>query len=242
VAEVLVTGASSGIGLLTAIAFAHAGDHVLAGIRDPASCPEVLQACGPGSIDVVPLDITQPTSIDRFVARALSSGAGIDVIVNNAGVAIVAAVEDSDDERSVTLMDTNFHGPLRLIRAVLPHLRVQGHGHIINVSSRSARHPRPFVGIYAASKAALEALSAALAGEVAPFGIDVTIVEPGSFHTAIDDKFIAALRPSEGYPGQAEAIVAERNRDASDQTHHVAQAIVTAAHTHPPPFRIHIPD
>ena len=107
-------------------------------------------------IDVVALDVTDPASIDRFVGDAGRAGGGIDVLINNAGVAFVAAVEDSDDERTAVVMDTNFYGPLRLIRAALPILRSQRRGHIINVSSLIAKTGRPFAGVYAASKSALD--------------------------------------------------------------------------------------
>jgi len=237
-AEVLVTGASSGIGLLTAVAFDRAGDHVVAGVRQPARATE-LRTHGL-AIDVATLDVTDPESVDRFVAHAFHACRDLDVVVNNAGVAFVAAVEDSDDQRTRTVMDTNFYGPLRIIRGVLPHLRARGHGHIINVSSR-VHAGSAFKGVYAASKAALEALSTSLADEVAPFGIHVTIVRPGSFHTAIDQKFVTGLRPSPGYPGHAEAMVATRNAAASDGAHRVADAIVHAAHTHPPPLRVEVP-
>jgi len=241
-AEVLVTGASSGIGLLTAAAFGRAGDHVIAGVRDPSSALELdAQIRAEGlPIDVVALDVTDTTSIDRFVEHA-QSRPSIDVVVNNAGVAFIAAVEDSDDQRTATVIDTNFYGPLRLIRATLPYLRAQQNGHIINITSLGAKAGAPFAGVYAASKAALDALSVSLAGELTPFGIHVTIVEPASFHTAIDQKFVDTVRSSPGYPGQAEAHVAARNRAAGADVHRVADAIVQAAHTHPPPFRIQIP-
>jgi NAD(P)-dependent dehydrogenase (short-subunit alcohol dehydrogenase family) len=242
VAEVLVTGASSGIGLLTVIAFARAGDHVIAGVRNPPAAAELASEAAAQRlpIDIVALDVTNATSIDRFVEHAIGKCHCIDVIVNNAGVAFIAPVEDSDDERTAIVMDTNFYGPLRLIRATLPYLRARQHGHVINVSSLNTKAGAPFAGVYAASKAALDALSVSLAEEVAPFGVNVTIVEPGSFHTAIDQKFVDALRPSPAYPGHAEARVAERNRAASHHTHRVADAIVRAAHTRRPPGRIQV--
>jgi len=242
-AEVLVTGASTGIGMFTALGFADAGDHVIAGVRDPSTAVE-LQAHRrtSDSIDLRPLDVTDPMSIDRFINEAARTGDGIDVLVNNAGVAFAASVEDSDEKRTRAVIDTNFYGPLRLLRAALPHLRARRRGHIVNVSSLNAHTGRPFVGVYAASKAALDALSVSLAGEVAKFGIHVTIVEPGSFRTAIDRKFLDTIRPSAGYAGAAEALVERRNRAASEHPRHVADAIVHAAHTCPPPLRIQVPD
>jgi len=244
-AEILITGTSAGIGFLTALAFGHAGDHVIAGVRDPSSAIELEAEIRAHrlTIDVATVDVTDPTSIKEFVEYTLDTCRIIDVLVNNAAVAFAAAVEDSDDQRTASVMDTNFLGPLRLMRAVLPHLRAQRHGHIINIStSARTREGRPFAGVYAASKAALDALSVSLIEEVAPFGIGVTIVEPGSFHTAIDQKFVAGLRASEAYPGRAEAVVARRDRAASNNVQHVADAVVHAAHTHPPPRRIGVPD
>lgn len=240
---ILVTGCSSGFGLLTALAFARRGDHVFAGVRDPESAAELHARIDTDRlpVDVVHLDVTDPASIETCITGMIDADGKVDVLVNNAGVLFLAAIEDSDEARSRRVMETNFFGPLRLTRAVLPHMRARGSGRIINVSSLSAAKGIAFGGIYSASKAALESLSYALALEVTAADIGVTIIEPGSFHTAIDRKLLDSVLPSAAFPGAAETVARRRNAAASDDAERVANAIVRAAYTDPPPLRIEVP-
>ena len=231
-ATILVTECSSGFGLLTAVAFARRGDHVFAGVRDPGSAAELHSriALEGLPIDVVPLDVTDAASVETCVTRVIDLDDTIDVLVNNAAVVFLASIEDSDDTRSRTLMETNFFGPLRLSRAVLPHMRARGRGRIVKVSSLAAKGIA-FCGVYAASKAALEALTTALALEVTPTGIGVTIIEPGSFHTAIDSKMVESVQPSTAFAGAAETAAVTRNAAASHDADRVANAIGRAPRT-----------
>ncbi|CUW33044.1 SDR family oxidoreductase [Streptomyces reticuli] len=233
--SVLITGCSSGIGLETALAFARRGDRVHAGVRDPARAEELLRrARAEGlTLDVPRLDVTDDASVTAAVTAVQDRHGPIDVLVNNAGTDVTGPVETMPLDRARTLMETNFWGPLRVARAVLPGMRVRGTGVIVNVSSLAGRtFAVPHGGFYAASKAALGALSEALHAEVQPFGIRVVCLEPGSFASAVR-RTSAAGQASESDPYGADhawldrflARVAEGAADCAD----AAAAIVAAA-------------
>jgi len=237
--SILITGCSSGFGLLTALEFARSGDEVYAGVRSVESADQLRARAAEQQLDVnvVTIDVLDPACVEACVAQVLSQSGRIDVLVNNAAIATVAAVEDSDDELARGIMDTNFMGPLRLTRAVLPHMREQGAGRILLVSSVNGFIGLPFMSVYSASKAALESLGEALSMEVAPLGISVSIIEPGPYHTAIDDK-LAVTKQSPAFPGLADAVAAGRYAIASDHPEEVAVAIVAAARAAAPPLRV----
>ena len=245
-ATILITGCSSGFGLLTALEFARSGDHVFATVRFPPSADGLARAAAAEQLDVdiFPMDVTDPDAVTAGVQHVIDRAGTIDVLVNNAGIAFFAAVEDSDPDASWGAFDTNFFGPLRLTQAVLPHMRAHNGGRIIMVSSANEnRRPLPFShGVTSsASKAALEALSEALAVEVGPFGIHVSIVQPGAYHTDIDRK-LANTKPSQVFPGIAETVVEMRAANASPTPQDVAAAIVAAAHAEPAPLRLQVGD
>jgi NAD(P)-dependent dehydrogenase (short-subunit alcohol dehydrogenase family) len=240
-AEVVVTGCSSGFGLLTSLAFARRGDRVFAGVRTPASATRLAeQAHDEGlEIQIIELDVDSTESVVAAIGAVLASAGRIDTVVNNAGVAAFASVEDTELVTARAIFETNFFGPLRVIQAVMPAMRRQGSGRIINVSSGSAIIGSPFGGVYSASKAALESLSEALAFEVGPLGVSVAVVQPGAFHTPIDQK-LAKVAPSTVFPGIAEMVAAGREAGASDRPEEVADAIVSIAGAPSPPFRIQV--
>lgn len=197
--RVLITGASSGFGRLTAETLARAGHRVFAGMRAPATRSEskelVESAKGAaGSIEVVDLDVTDDASVSRAIARVAELSGGLDVLVNNAGLAALGLVEAFTIEQARELFEVNVMGVIRVNRAALPLLRRQGSGLLIHVSSTVGRYVMPFLGIYTASKYALEALSDAYRFELAPFGVESVLVEPGSFPTRIMTNM---LRPSD---------------------------------------------
>ena len=138
---------------------------------------------GRGTLHVLQLDVTDKAAVEAVVAQAFELVGRIDVIVNNAGYGLLGAIEEASDAEVEHLFEVNVFGPLRLIRAVLPRLRAQRGGHIINVTSIAGRAPMASSGAYAAAKSAMEGLSQSLAQEVAPFGISVTAVAPGGFRT-----------------------------------------------------------
>jgi NAD(P)-dependent dehydrogenase (short-subunit alcohol dehydrogenase family) len=169
----LVTGASRGIGRALAVELAARGHEVVATARrvdDLADLPVAAR---------LPLDVTS----DASVAAAAMSAGPIDLLINNAALGVVAAIEDTPAEVARAIFDTNVVGPLRLISALLPGMRQRGGGTVVSVSSVAGRAVFPLTGVHAASKHALEALSEALAIEAGPLGIRVLIVEPGSVGT-----------------------------------------------------------
>ena len=180
---VLITGASKGFGFAAAQELAARGHHVVATMRHPDRDGEAVRRGHESRIEATVCDVTDPASVRDAVAYALSRHGRIDVLVNNAGDVMWGAVEDlTDDELSLQL-NTNVLGPLRLIRAVLPTMRKQGGGKIINLSSVAGRISGPIVGAYSASKFALEALSESLRYETAHWGIQIVLVQPGVVKT-----------------------------------------------------------
>ena len=174
-----ITGISRGLGLALAQAALARGDTVIGTVRGDA--PGLEQ--GPGALHVLQLDMADPAAIAPAVERAFALTGRIDVIVNNAGYGLLGPIEQASDAEVARLFDVDLFGPFRLIRAALPHLRAQGAGHIVNITSIAGRAPGTGSALYAAAKYALEGLSAALAHEIAPFGIHVTAVAPGAFRT-----------------------------------------------------------
>ena len=182
----LVTGCSSGIGEATAIALAQRGFRVFASGRTLAGVEHLR---GPG-IEPMEIDVADDASIQRGVARVFNAAGRIDLLVNNAGFAIFGAIEDLDRVALRKQFDVNVFGAMAMCRAVLPTMRRQREGCIVNVSSVAGRFSAPLIGAYCASKFALEALSDALRGEVRPFGIRVVIVEPGATYTRFQERAV----------------------------------------------------
>jgi NAD(P)-dependent dehydrogenase (short-subunit alcohol dehydrogenase family) len=180
----LITGTSSGLGRAIAEAALAAGDTVVATARRPDSLDDLIKAF-PDRASGLALDVLDPARIDDVVAEVVDSYGRIDVLVNNAGRGHVGAVEETTDHELRDLMELHFFGPTALTRAVLPHMRDRCSGAIVQISSVGGRASFPGVGVYSASKFALEGMSEALAKEVAPLGIKVLIVEPGAFRTGL---------------------------------------------------------
>jgi NAD(P)-dependent dehydrogenase (short-subunit alcohol dehydrogenase family) len=178
----LITGVSSGFGLELARAALARGDTVVGTVRQRAQT-DAFEQLAPGRAHAVLLDVTQAADIPAAVQSAIERAAHIDLLVNNAGYGFFGAVEETTDAEARQLMETNFFGALAVTQALLPHLRERGRGHILNISSLAGVTGLPGCGLYCASKFALEGLSESLAVELAPFGIRVTIVEPGGFRT-----------------------------------------------------------
>lgn len=174
---VLITGCSTGIGHDLAQSLARAQYTVIATARHPETLADLpVAAC-------LPLDVTDAASITCATEEVVRRFGRVDVLVNNAGYAVRGAVEEVTDEQVQQLFDVNVFGALRMLRAVVPHMRRQGAGRIITISSIVARMVLPVNGTYAATKGALEALCEAARVELAPFGIQVVLIEPGSTRT-----------------------------------------------------------
>ncbi len=190
-AVAFVTGTSTGIGLATAITLARAGHTVYATMRNPAGGAGEIREIAEAEnlpITVLAVDVDDDASVSAGVAQAIAASGQIDVLVNNAGVAIHGSVEELPLSEFRRTMETNFFGALRCIQAVLPAMRERRSGRIINVTSVSGRIANSPQAAYAASKWALEAASEALAQEMKAFGVRVAIVEPGMIATPIFDK------------------------------------------------------
>jgi NAD(P)-dependent dehydrogenase (short-subunit alcohol dehydrogenase family) len=178
----LITGCSSGLGQALATAAAQAGDQVAATARNAGSLASLVGAW-PDNITALPLDLRDAQQCAEAVGAAEDRFGGIDVLVNNAGGGLFGAVEEVGDDELRDQLETLVIGPWRLTRLALPGMRARGSGHIVNVSTIAARAGVPGLAAYLSGKQALEAMSEALATEVAPFGVRVTVVEPGAFAT-----------------------------------------------------------
>ena len=187
---IFITGSSTGIGLATAVAFGRARHDVYATMRNPDRAPELASIAAKERlpIKILPMDVDSDTSVGKTVAGALAESGRIDVLVNNAGIAVTGPVEELPLAEFRRVMETNYFGALRCIQAVVRGMRERRSGHIINVSSIQGRISIPSYAAYAASKWALEAASEALAQETKSFGVKVSIVEPGMIATPVWDK------------------------------------------------------
>jgi NAD(P)-dependent dehydrogenase (short-subunit alcohol dehydrogenase family) len=177
-----ITGISSGFGREMAVQLLERGDHVAGSVRDPASVSDLADRYG-DQLWVAELDLTQTTEIRPLVDRAFDELGRIDVIVNNAGYGLFGAAEEATDEQVLHSLNTNLLGSMQVVRAAVPHLRAQGGGRIIQLSTFGGQAALPGGSMYHASKWGIEGFTEALVGELAPFGIGVTIVEPGGART-----------------------------------------------------------
>lgn len=177
---VVVTGVSSGIGRAAAMRFAEQGCRVFGTVRDIAKSQDI-----PG-VSLIEMDIRDEAAIERGVQNIINQTKRIDVLVNSAGVALLGAAEETSIVEAQTLFDTNLFGLLRVIKAVLPCMREQRVGRIVNVSSVLGFLPAPYMALYSASKHAVEGLSETLDHEVRQFGIRVALVEPSFTRTNLD--------------------------------------------------------
>jgi NAD(P)-dependent dehydrogenase (short-subunit alcohol dehydrogenase family) len=192
---ILITGTSSGFGRDMAETLAGAGHHVYAAMRDMAgrnrSHAEALRAKG---VHVVEIDVTDDASVERGVTSVLARVQHLDVLVNNAGIGSAGVSESFTADQARALFEVNVFGVQRMLRAVLPALRRQGEGLVVNIGSVLGRVTLPFFGLYGASKFALEALTDGYRYELSALGIDVVLVQPSSYPTGI---FASAQRPAD---------------------------------------------
>jgi NAD(P)-dependent dehydrogenase (short-subunit alcohol dehydrogenase family) len=178
----LITGCSSGFGKELVRAVLENGDKVVATARNTSSLDWITEMASDHAI-TLELDVTKPQQVRETIAVAIKHFGRIDVLVNNAGYGLLGAIEEVTDEQARQQFEVNVFGALDMMRAILPDFRKQRSGHILNISSVGGFVAFPGVGIYNASKFALEALSESLYKETAPLGIKVTLIEPGPFRT-----------------------------------------------------------
>jgi NAD(P)-dependent dehydrogenase (short-subunit alcohol dehydrogenase family) len=234
-----ITGASSGFGRALAEAALARGDGVVAAARNT----DALADLEPHErVFAVQLDVTDAAQRDAAVTKALEEFGRIDVLVNNAGRTQVGAVEETTDEELRALFDLHFFAPAALTRAVLPHMRRQGSGAIVQMSSVGGQVTAPGFGAYCATKFALEGLTQTLRDEVAGFGISTLIVEPGAFRTGLfrpDAAYESATLPEyEETVGPTRAYVRDGHLTQPGDPVKAAQAIITALDADEPPLRL----
>jgi NAD(P)-dependent dehydrogenase (short-subunit alcohol dehydrogenase family) len=221
----LVTGASSGIGEAAAQALRRAGFIVYGTSRRAVAGEER------DGVVFLPLDVTDDQSVAGSVREVLARSGRIDVLVNNAGLGIAGAAEESSIEQARALFDTNLFGSIRMTRNVLPKMREQGSGRIINISSVLGLVPAPFGALYSATKHAIEGYSESLDHEVREHGVRVLLVEPAYTRTSFDSNAIPADEPLPVYARRREmfdALIADAI-ESGDNPSVVAEAIVAAA-------------
>lgn len=229
----LVTGAATGIGEATALALADAGYQVIGTSRKTSS-----QAPS-DRVTFINLDVARDDSVAAAVAEVIQRFGRIDLLVNNAGVGSTGAAEDSSVAQDQDAFNINVFGTVRMIKAVLPHMRAQGGGRIVNVSSVVGFIPLPYMAIYAASKHAIEGYSWSLDHEVREYGIRVLLVQPPWTKTGFDANSIQPDRPVSAYDAGrkvAQQVIADGVNKGADPAV-VARAIVTAATDKKPKLR-----
>ena len=220
----LVTGASSGIGYATAKALQKAGYRVFGSSRRAA-------AEGPNGVTMLTCDVTNDTSVAKLVDDVLAAAGRIDLLVNNAGIGLVGGAEESSTAQAQALFDINVFGVLRVTNAVLPTMRRQGNGRIINLSSVLGFIPAPYSALYSSTKHAVEGYSESLDHELRPFGVRVALVEPAYTRTAFGE---SAVRPDQSlgiYDAARTSISATMQKalEAGDAPDVVARTVLKAA-------------
>ncbi|WP_230879053.1 SDR family NAD(P)-dependent oxidoreductase [Planomonospora sp. ID67723] len=234
-----VTGGSSGIGRELTLAALDRGDRVAAVARNVADLAG-LAGRFPGRLLVLGLDIRDEAAVRGGVDRAVAEFGRLDVVANNAGYGLFGAVEEASDAQARAVFDTNVFGLLNVLRATLPVLRAQRSGHVLQGSSVYGQTAHPGVGLLAATKYAVEGLSDALAAELAPLGVKVTLIEPGYTATAFLSN-LAFAEPVPDYDPTVRAVqrsLGELPAEAFADPARVARAMLAAVDAEHPPLRL----
>jgi NAD(P)-dependent dehydrogenase (short-subunit alcohol dehydrogenase family) len=237
----LITGCSSGFGLALALAALARGQQVIATARQPSALDELIVRY-PGTCRVLPLDVTDAVQVKTTVAQAADLFGRLDVVVNNAGYGLIGAFEELGEEQIARNFDTNLFGALAVLRAALPILRAQGRGHIVNISAAAVISNYAGFSIYGATKWALEGVSESLAAELKPFGIHVTIVQPGPFRTDFIGRSLQrATNHIAGYDrtsGKFQRFLETMDGRQPGDPAKAAKAIIAAVESDAPPLRL----
>lgn len=199
----LITGVSSGLGKAMAEAVISTGDFVIGTLRKEQEVKDFNEQYSGRALAIL-LDVTDISSIDETIGQLISTAGPIDVLVNNAGIGFVGAIEEASIEELKNVFEVNFFGMTQLTQSVLPHMRARQNGHIVQISSHAGIKATAGFGVYNASKFAMEGLSEALALELKPLGIRVSIIEPGPFRTNFAGRSL----------NQAEQIIADYDQTA----------------------------
>jgi NAD(P)-dependent dehydrogenase (short-subunit alcohol dehydrogenase family) len=237
----LITGSSTGFGRSLAEAVLAKGYRLVATARKPEQLDDLV-ATYPDTAKAVRLDVTNPQEAQQAVSAAIDAFGRIDVLVNNAGYGTMGAVEELSDDIVRKQFETNVFGALEMMKAVLPHLRQQRSGYILNLSSVGGFVAFPGAGIYCATKFALEALSESLAQEVASLGIKVIIVEPGAFRTDFNGRSLVLSETQiEDYAsviGGFRQWLQDMDGKQPGDPNKAAQAMIQAVESDEPPLRL----
>ena len=238
----LITGCSAGIGRALALAVLEGGWNATLTARNPTELEHFAAKFGTTRCLIQRLDVTDANAIDAAVTRSEQKFGSIDVLVNNAGFGLRAAVEEADDEELRQLFDTNFFGLVRLTKAVLPGMRARKHGYIVNMSSAAGRLAQAGNALYSASKFAVEGMSDGLRKELQPLGIHVLLVEPGPFRTDFAGRSLRQSRIEiDDYAATAGILRKENSRIHGNQPGdpaRAAQCIIRTLQHRTPPFRL----
>jgi len=232
-----ITGTSKGFGRVWAEAALARGDQVAATARDIKSLAPLVQRFG-DQVAALALDVTDKGAVHAAIAAANARFGRLDVIVNNAGYGLFGAIEEISEAQARAQIETNLFGALWVTQAALPIMRAQGSGHIIQVSSIGGVNAFPTVGLYHASKWALEGFSQSLAAEVAPFGIKVTLIEPGGFATDWGGASAQRAQQLSAYDDARAKIAAVRSRNVPGDPDATGPAILKVVDAPEPPLRI----
>lgn len=235
-----VTGCSSGLGRALCERLLESGARTVCTARNVDAIADLRQRHGERAI-ILPLDVTEPESVQSAVQSALAQAGSIDVVVNNAGYGLVGALEEVDEDAMKAAFDANVYGVYRVTRAVLPHMRERGTGHILNVSSMMGFIGAPGFSFYSATKFAVEGMTEALAGEVAGFGIKVTLVEPGPFRTDFRSRSLREAPAMEAYAetvGKFRRTLHETDGKQPGDPRRAAEAMMTVVGSDDPPLRL----
>lgn len=236
----LVTGSSRGLGRALAEAVLAGGHQLVATARRPEQLDDLVQRYG-DQVRAVALDVTEPVATRAAVQHAVDAFGRLDVLVNNAGYADLASIEDFTESAFRAQIDTNFYGVFHGTRAALPVMRAQGGGHIVQISSVGGRVGVPGLSAYQAAKWAVGGFSEVLAKEVASFGIKVTVVEPGGMRTdwagssmskpPVSQEYVPVIQPMVEYRRQ------ESGKEPGDPAK-VAQAVIHITEVDDPPLHL----
>ncbi|SOD71680.1 NADP-dependent 3-hydroxy acid dehydrogenase YdfG [Jatrophihabitans sp. GAS493] len=238
-----ITGTSRGFGREWAIAALERGDKVVATARDTASVKDLVEQFGENILPI-DLDVTDRTAVFAAVTQAHDHFGRLDIVVNNAGYGQFGMIEELSEQEARHQLETNVFGALWVTQAALPYLREQGSGHIVQVSSIGGISAFPNIGMYHASKWALEGFSQSLAQEVAPFGIKVTLIEPAGYSTDWGGASSKHTTPIAAYDDLRTAVAEQRKARtgiAGDPTA-TREAVLTVVDSPNPPLRIFFGD
>jgi NAD(P)-dependent dehydrogenase (short-subunit alcohol dehydrogenase family) len=232
-----ITGTSKGFGRVWAEAVLARGDRVAAAARNVKILAPLVEHYG-DQVSAITLDVTDKAAVARAITEAHTRFGRLDVVINNAGYGLFGTIEEVSEDEARAQLETNLFGALWVTQAVLPIMRAQGSGHIIQVSSLGGINAFPTLGLYHASKWALEGFSQSLATEVAGFGIKVTIIEPGGFATEWGGPSAVRARRMPVYDGARAAIAAFRGNNVPGDPNATGPAILKVVDANDPPLRI----